>query len=258
MALTTRSSFYFGHEVTLNTLYIDFNEGGPELTAILNPGYYSPTEFALEVQRAMLAAGALTYAVGFNRTTRKITISANSTFALLKSSGSHADNLLYDLLGYTGGDLTGASTYTFTGTSGYEYRPQFFLLDWVSQDQRQEAVESNITTTGSGIVEIVRFGLQKFLEFTIDFINNDFRNSDSLIESNQTGFEDAVLFMQEITKKGHIEFMMDRDDVNSYLTIMLESTASNRQGIGYRLVEKIGQGLVNYYTTGLLTWRLIE
>ena len=253
MALATRAKFYFGHEVLADGTYFDFAEGGPTLSAQVDPGYYSAEEFVLEVQRALNDAGALVYAVDFNRTTRLVTISASGTFSILGTTGPHTGSSLYTLLGYNGVNLTGANSYTFTAVSGLEYIPQFFLLDYVDPEMRQESVDSNISVTGSGKVEVVRFSIQKFYEFTIDFINDQCRSNDvSLIESNLNGKSDAIQFLQEVTKKGHIEIMPDRDNVDDFYTIILESTPASIAGTGYRLVEKTAQGLIGYFSTCLL------
>ena len=258
MALSTRSKFYFGHEVTPTAPYVDIDEGSGEITATLNPGYYSPQEFVAELQRALNEIGNLTYAVDFNRTTRRITISASGTFSILGFSGQHAQNDLYAVMGYPAlADLTGASLYLLDNPSGYEYLPQFFLLDYVDSEMRQDVADASTSTTGSGKVEIVRFAIEKFFEFTIDFINDYCRNDESsLLETNLNGRADAIQFLQDIVKRGHIEFMPDRDDVNDYYTLILETTQASRQGTGYRLTEKAA--FIGYYTTGLLTWRLIE
>jgi hypothetical protein len=258
MALQTRAKFYYGHQILEGSTSIDFDEGGPILTAELSVGYYSITEFIIEVQRALTEAGALIYAVGIDRSTRIITISASGTFALRKATGPHADNPLYDLLGYSGGDLTGANTYTFTNASGFEYKPQFFLLDWVGPDEDVQAVEANSTETGSGRIEVVTFGQKRTITMNIDFITDICFQDNDAIETNLTGKQDAIDFLKDIIKKGHVEFMPDRNDVDTYYTLLLESTASNRQGIGYKLNEKLGQGLPGYYSTGILTWRIVE
>lgn len=259
MALMTRSKFYFGHEVTLQNNYFDFQETGPILTAELKVGYYSPTEFIIELQRALNEKGAYTYTVNFNRSTRIVSISASSVFAIRGASGPNSGNLLYSLIGYdSSSDLTGAGLYTFTNKSGQEYKPQFFLLDYVSADEKQEAIDSSISVTATGKVEVVSFGIQKFFEFTIDYVNSYPVSTADQIESNINGKSDAINFLQNIVKKGHIEFIPDRDKVNEFYTLLLESTSSSRNGTGYKLQEKIGQGLVGYFSTGLLTWRLIE
>lgn len=258
MALHTRSSFYFGQLVTTGGIHIDFSEGGPELTAILVPNYYSPTQFCAEVTRALNSAGALTYTCSFNRSTRIITISATGTFSILKSTGSHAENPIYDVLGMTGGDVSGASSYTFSNPSGYQYTPQFYLLDYLAPEDNEQAVDGSINKSAAGVIEVVKYGLESFVEFTIDFINNDPRSDEQYIEQDLSGVENARQFMGEVIQKANIEFMPDRDDSSTFYTIQIERTQSNNLGLGYRLREKTQQGFLGYYSTGLLTFRLIE
>ena len=258
MALKTRSSFYFGQLVTTAGIWIDFAEGGPELTATLVPNYYSPEQFCLEVTRAMNSAGALTYSCTFNRTTRIITLAADGNFSILKTTGSHAENPIYAVLGMTGGDVSGSASYTFSSPSGFQYTPQFYLLDYLAPEDNSQAIDGTINKSAGGVIEVVKYGIESFLEFTIDFINNDPRQDQEYIEQDLSAVENARAFMAEVIQKANIEFMPDREDPSVFYTIQIERTQSNNLGLGYRLREKTQQGFVGYYTTGLLTFRLIE
>jgi hypothetical protein len=176
----------------------------------------------------------------------------------LKSTGSHAENPIYDVLGMTGGDVSGASSYTFSNPSGYQYRPQFYLLDYLAPEDNEQAVDGSINKSAAGVIEVVKYGLESFIEFTIDFINNDPRSDEQYIEQDLSGVENARSFMAEVIQKANIEFMPDRDDSSTFYTIQIERTQSNNLGLGYRLREKTQQGFVGYYSTGLLTFRLVE
>jgi hypothetical protein len=258
MALQTRSQFYFGQLITNEGIYIDFSEGGPALTAVLVPNYYSPEQFCLEVTRAMNAAGALTYSCTFNRTTRIITLAASGVFSILKSTGPHAENPIYVVLGMIGGDVSGASSYTFSSPSGLSYRPQFYLLDYLAPEDNSQAIDGTINKSAGGVVEVVKYGLESCVELTIDFVNNDPRTDDQHLEQDLSAVENLRTFMSEVIQKANIEFMPDRDDPSVFYTIQIERTQSNQLGLGYRIREKTSQGFVGYYTTGLLTFRIVE
>ena len=258
MALTTKSKFYFGQLVVPDGVWLDFDEGGGEITATLTPGYYSPSQFCVEVERAMNSVGSNDYACTYNRVTNKITIGSDSVFSILKASGEHAENSLYDVLGMTGGDVTGAVTYTFSNVSGYIYEPQFFLLDYLSPEDNKNAIEGTVNKSASGLVEIIKYGTERFTEFSIDFINNYARGENEYIDQDFTAVEKARAFMEEVIQKANIEFMPDKNDVENFYTIQIEKTPTNQSGLGYRLREKSGQGFVGYYTTGLLTFRVVE
>lgn len=257
MALKTRSKFYYGFKINTGTNFIAFQEvSGPVKTATLKAATYSAQGFTNEISRALNEAGAQNYTVSFNRVTRKITIACDANFTLLIATGPFAGSQIYIDMGFNLVDLTGSSSYLAPNPCGKEYAPQFFLLDYVSTDNSQEAVDASINETASGAVEVIRYGTKKFMKCTIDFITNEKLPSDSWIESSQTAVEDVQSFLQDITQKNKIEFMPDREDQSSFQVLILESTAQNRNGLGYELQEKAG--FDEYYTTGRLVFRLIE
>lgn len=256
MALNTYSKFYYGWTVTEASKHIDFNEGGAELTAELIVGSYSSSTLADEIKRAMEDAGALTYTVTFNRSTRKFTISAGSNFALLTTSGSHIGTLAFDLIGYTGADHTGASSYVADAVSGGTYSPQFKLQSYISSEHLRRAVDVSVNKTTSGRVEVVSFGLEKFMECEIKFIT-DIAQSGPIL-NNDTGVADYLAFIRFAVTKGQVEFMVDSNDVDTYEVFILESTEDSSDGTGYRLIEEYDRGLAGYYKSGKLKFRVFE
>lgn len=99
--------------VTDSNKYIDFSEGGGELTATLTLGIYSGQTLATEIKTRLDAAGALTYTVTYSESTAKFTIAASGTFSLLWFTGTHKATDASDLLGYSdAADDTGVATYT--------------------------------------------------------------------------------------------------------------------------------------------------
>lgn len=257
--LPPRSQFYFGHEVTKDNNLLDFVEAATPLinrVATLVPKYYSPSEFAVEVSRALTAAGTQTYAVSLNRINRILTISSGLAFTLKANTGSNVSMGPWALLGlptssnYTGTSIVGVSQ------SGLVYRPQFPLLDYVPTSNIQDAVEATISETGSGKIETYRFGNKNLMECKISFINNYPLSGDSYIEQNFSGVDNARIFLQEIVKKGHIEFMYDRNKVDEFETVFLESTAQNSKGLGFRLREEFNYG-EGFFTTDKLVFRKV-
>jgi len=61
--------------------------------------------------------------------------------------------------------------------------------------------------------------------------------------------------MRYAIKKGPIEFMKDRDDVDSFQNCMLEKTGASRDGVAFKLKELYGKGLVGYFESGPITLR---
>jgi hypothetical protein len=255
--LKTRSKFYYGHEVTELNKWIDFQEGANVYSAEMRNGNYSLQEFVLEVSRSMSDVGQ-DYSVTVNRATRIVTISAASNFSLLTATGVHAGNDAFDLLGFESPDKTGSNTYTGTAASGFEYIPQFFLQDYTPTEHLQEAIGAVLNETGSGVVEVIKFGTKKFMECQIQFINDYQTSNDSWIEQDLSGVSNAISFLKDIVKKSHIEFMPDRDSPSTFQTLLLESTESSSTGTGYRFIEDVATGLTGYYRTGKLVFRLVE
>ena len=138
--IKTKCKFYYGHTVDTTNLYVDFNEGAGQLTAILKVGEYSLTDFANEVTRAMNEAGLNVYTNSINRTSRLITItSAGTTFKFLPVSGTHAGQSAFTLLGFSV-DGAYALTQTSTFASGSVWTPQFYPQEFVDFTQSQKVI----------------------------------------------------------------------------------------------------------------------
>lgn len=258
MALGVFSKFYYGYEIDLENNKIDIDEGSGELTATLTIGTYSPEGLATEIKTQLDAVGTKEYTVTFNRTNRKYTIACDAgTFDILIDTGTSAGLSPYDLLGFTGTvDLTGLGTYTSDSASGYEYKPQFWLQDYTAPTEWTELIDPSINISSSNIVEVVSFGNAQFTEFTIQFIT-DLPMDGKVIRNNPNGLSDANDFMQYITRKGKLDFMPDEGDVNTFYTVILDSTPESRNGTGYRLREETGRNLPNIYQTGRLKFRVV-
>ena len=99
--------------VSASNKYIDFDEGGAELTATLTTGAYTGQTLATEIKTQLDAAGALTYTVTYTESTGKFTIAAGGNFTLRWLNGTHAATDANGLLGFSAlADDTGAATYT--------------------------------------------------------------------------------------------------------------------------------------------------
>lgn len=259
MSLSTHSKFYYGYPVTTTSLYIDFNEGGSELTAELEIDAYSLTDFADALSVALNDAGALTYTVTVNRSTRQITIAATGNFALLVSTGSHAASTAFGTAGFTGANLTGAATYTGNLAAGTVYTTQFILQSYVAPQDFQAMLYGTVNKSASGKVEVVTFGTETFVEFNITLATSRVQEAGGIVRNNATGLSDLQSFMQYITTKGPLEFMPNEDAPETFITVILESTSEDsKYGLGYKLRELYGRGLPGYYETGVLKFRVIE
>lgn len=110
------TGYYFDPiEVTASTKYIDFNEGGSSLAAVLNVGFYKdPHELADAVAAAMNLVATANITCTYSDSTGKFTIvSDGATFELEWNTGANVANSAAGKLGYlTAADDTGALTYT--------------------------------------------------------------------------------------------------------------------------------------------------
>ncbi len=257
MSIETFSTFYYGHAIDGDNYRLDFDEGAAELTAELEFGEYTLTEFIDEVERALNEAGALTYTVTVNRSTRIVTVAASGNFTLRVTTGTNAMISAYSLMGFTV-NKTGAATYASDTTTGSSYTPQFKLQEYVDPDHYQKPIQSTVHEAANGDVEVVRFGVLRMMEMNIRFCTNIGQPSGGPITNNATGVEDVVALLNYLVTKAPVEFMPDSTDTATYLKVLLDSTQANDKGCGYKLKERVDLAIPGYYDTQLLTFRVIE
>jgi len=206
----------------------------------------------------MDVVGALTYSVSVNRSTRIITISSSSSFELLGASGTRIGTGAWSLMGFSATDLTGASTYDGQSGAGYEYLPQALLKDHVPSENWAEQQDASVNSTASGEVQVVTFGIVRYLQANIWLANNKMQSAcQPEIETNASGVSDLITFMDYAITKAKMEFMPNRSVSSSFYSCLLESTPESRQGIAYKLKEIKDAG-GGYFETGPLVFRIVE
>jgi len=98
--------------INTNNKWIDFNEGGGELSAQIVVNDYDASTLCTAIKTAMETVGALTYTVTYSDTSNKFTITGSGAFTLLWQSGSHSATSVGSTIGYyVGADDTGGSSY---------------------------------------------------------------------------------------------------------------------------------------------------
>jgi len=114
---STRSKVWRGagnFVIAASNCKIDFLEveGGPELTATVTSGTYSPATLAAEIAAQMAAAGAKTYSCSFSTTTGKWSIATvdGDHLSLPWQTGTHSASSIGASLGFIG-DSAGALSY---------------------------------------------------------------------------------------------------------------------------------------------------
>jgi hypothetical protein len=257
-ALENHSKFYYGWQITNQNKYIDFNDGSGIKTAVLKVGYYSSSELMIEINKKMDAQSSLDFTILFNRTTRKFTISSTSNFTLLFSTGPNAAQSTAGLLGYTATDKTSASTYLAENVSGFEYSTQFYIQSFKDTSTNRKAIDGTVNKSASGVIEVIKFGNERFMEGEFLFITNIVQESQSIIRTNIQGREDFIQFIEWCTEKAPVEFMKTENDPSTYQQLVLESTPTDSKGLDYDLIEMYDRGLAYYYRSGTLKFRLIS
>lgn len=234
---------------------IDIDEGAGEISVSIPVKSYSPSEFAAALSNALNSQLTQGYSVSFNRTSRSITISSDGTFSILIASGSHTVSTIYSNMGFTGGvDLTGSVSYVAPSTCGFEYKPQFYLLDYTPLEHNVKSVNASINESGSGAVEVIRFGTKRMCEFSIEMVTNSKFMGDTIWNYDGQGVESTLNFMNFCIQKSQIEFMPDLTDVANYSKLILEATESDSNGTGFKLLEMLDYG-AGVFKTGKLMFR---
>jgi hypothetical protein len=257
MSLSTFSKFYYGYEITTDNYIINFDEGGSELSAEVAVGAYTFTTFLTAIETALNSAGALTYTVTGNRTTRIITIAASGNFSLLTSTGTQLGASPFSLMGFTGADRTGDDTYAGNTAAGSSYAPQFILQDHVATTDWKMASQATVNKTADGRVEVVKFGDEQFMQANIKYAT-DIGQDGVVIHTNASGVANLRTFMEWLIKKYPIEYMADVDTVATFENLILESSPDSQNGTGYKLKELYDIGLPGYFETGILKFRVVE
>lgn len=259
MALGTKPIFYYVSEVDNTNFRVDFvepNESPLERTAELRVGGRSLTQLATELQRALNDTGELDYTVTVDRDARTFIISASDIFELNVASGSNLGTTAFSLLGFTGSDRTGLSSYESDTAIGFTYSPQFPLQDYLPSINNVEGIEPSVNESADGTIEIVTFGNRSFVEFDIRYISETTKSPYNPSARNPNALSEIRSFMDFLILRQPIEFMEDIADRSVFETLQLERTRSSRLGVGYEIKEE--RGLQNYFTTGLLRFRKVD
>lgn len=257
MALSTRSRFYYGWKVTASNRYVDFTYQSINYIAILDIGSYSSQELSDHVVLKMSDASGGTFSGSFNRTTRGFTFSEALGFTFLFNTGIHAGLSSALLLGFSATNYSGTSI-TSNLSSGYIYTPQFYLQSYKPSDKNRRAIDGVVNKAASGEIEVIKFGYERFVEFENVFITNVRQQAVSIITNSQTAIEDYISFIEYATDKNKVEFIKDSTKVETFQTLLLESTVNDQSGLSYELIELYDKGLPEYFRSGNLKFRLME
>lgn len=258
MALNVHSVFFYGHTIDENNNLINFKEGaGAEKTAEIPVGSYTLTKFLSTIVASLNAASSLDWTGSVNRLTRVVTLTSSGTASLLFGTGSNALNSPAALLGFAATDLLNLTSFVGSEGSGYEYRPQFPLQNYVSKNQNKKLVNAVVTKSASGDnISVQSFGVDRMIKGNVKFITS--QPTEGKLRNNPNAVEEAQDFMDYIVEKNPIEFMENESDPDTYDRVYLESAGMTMDGTSYELIEYVDRNLPEYFETGTLTFKVIN
>jgi hypothetical protein len=258
MSLSTFSKFFYDFIVNTENQFLAIDEGNGEVLLPIAIGSYTPTDLATELALKLNAELDNTYTVVFNRPLQSFTIVSDQAFDLLGVSAS-TGNLINPTIGFlVNQDYVGELSYT-GGLAGKSYEPPFILQSYIPKENNEALISPTINKTSSGLVEVVRFGTERFISFSINYVTDNTNAQDGKLIKKQ---QDAVLklndFMSYIITKRPIEFMVDENNLNQFDKVLLESTEASGEGTSYELRELYDKGLPEFYDSGILKFRVLE
>lgn len=257
MSLKSFSIFYYGLDIDESNQYLNFSEGSTELSASVPIGSYTHEQLVEAIEIELNSVGSLTYIVNLNRDLRTVTIQASDDFELLVFSGSQKDSSIFSTIGFVGSDKIGSDLYIGTGSIGKVFEPQFILQDHIPSSRYKNTIEASVNKAASGNIEIVSFGIEKFIQMNFKFITN-LTMDGSVIKNNPSGLEDFTDFMDHLIMKKPVEYMENILDKNTFESIILESNTGSQNGTGYQLTELYSQNLPNIFESGIMKFRVIR
>ncbi len=251
MALTAKSLFLYGFQVTEQNRSIDFRSVAleTERQATLRLGYYSLTSLCVEIGRAMKAADtARTFTLTVDRTVgggleNRVTIATNgAVLELLCSTGSRAASSFCTLIGLPVADYTGATSYQSTSSAGTRHIPTYIGYGYKSPDAHQE-VFGAVNVSASGLKEAIVHSIQRFWDVGFKY------EAASRIASEWTPF------LSWLIRQRRIEFTPEISNPTVFYDGTLEKTSRDSKGLGF-LMEEMLPSLPNFYQTGTMTFRV--
>lgn len=258
MALSNYSKFYYVTPVTEDNFALAFTENDiDEIVASVEIGRYTVTELGLAIQDALNTFGDNSYEVEFDRQTRKYTITSDDNFKILAGTSPTQAVGIYELIGFNLADTAFTTVLESNNEVGSVFAPVFYLQDFKDSSNNRGSISGVKNVSASGQVEVVKFGNQRFIEFDVRFQTNGLITGYPF-KTDNLGVDNLRDFMEFVTEIYPIEFMVNDQDLNNFKKLLLESTASSNEGLGFDLRERYDLNLPNFFDSGNLKFRLIE
>lgn len=250
MALTQKSLFLYGFQVTTFNFALDFRAVGAETIrqASLRFGYYSLKSLMEEITRALQEADPLrVYSVTADRTIggglqNRVTIATNGAhLELLFGTGPRVNSSVASLIGFGAVDKLASLSYTGIASAGTVLVPNLVGYNYLSPDFYQKNFGS-VNISASGEKESIVFQVQKFWQVQFKYI------PEATWVSSWT-----PLFVWMIQQR-LIEFTPDVSAPNTFFEGSLEQSSGDGKGLSFRGTEMLPR-FPFHYDTGLMVFR---
>lgn len=250
MALTGKSLFLYGFEVTRQNQALDFRVVAAETPrqATLTLGFYSLTGLMREIARAMQSQAILfdffvtadrTYSGG---TQNRVSITTTAPFLeILFASGPRSATDCHALIGFPDTDQIGATLYTGTTSAGTGLQPVWWGKNYLPTDNDQK-VFGSVNVTASGIEEAIVWQIQEFTGVTFDY------EPEARIATEWKPFNRWAI------QKRPFEFTRSIDFPSVFDDVTLNQTSADGNGLGFKMTEMLPQ-FPFLYTTGPIKMR---
>lgn len=253
MALTDKSLFLYGFQVTTANQYIPFKNagGGTEIDAVIPTGFYTLGTLATAIALAMSTADPNNvYTCTVDRTfssnlQNRVTIATSGSFlSLLFNTSSLASSSIASTIGFsTGSDQTGATTYTSTSTSGTALSTTWYGYNYQRPDANLKTIGAvNISATGAK--EVVYWSVQQFLSVEFRY------------EAQAYVLSNWLTFLQWAVKGQPFEFTPEIKSPSTVYSVTLEKSPGDSKGLGFLMKEMLPD-FPFMYTTGNIEMRLL-
>lgn len=235
MALTSRSLFLYGFQITASNQFITFGTSVLEVgmnarTAVLALGFYSLSTLLSEVERALISADPThIYTATADRTImsgtqNRVTIATNFTYLSIYFSTGNPSNPA-STLGFSGADLTGATSYTGTSTCGTAFSPNmegysFLPIQYMKKNFGVTSISA------SGLKESIVFSLQQFWQVQFKYIPESSATNDWEPLINWMVQQKELDFTPNITSPG-VFYSGTLDDPGKGLELSLSEMLPN-------------------------------
>jgi len=232
MSVNTYSAFTYGHTITDENKYIQFNEGSGEITVEIPIGSYTLGSFVNAIGTAMNSGNGVTgeYTASVDRSQRVISISSTVAFSLPVLSGSLAGQSAFELMGFSF-DKSSATSQTGDTVSGEYFSPQYLLQTYTPFVNNVRTIQATVNQSASGQVEVVSYGRVNFMECNITLQTDIVQGNGSLLRSDPQGETNLRAFLDYATTKAPIEFIEDVDSPDNFTDCLLESTQESGSGV---------------------------